>query len=81
MTGVIKRLSVNFPRAALLRICKSFIRPHLDYGDFNYDRQNNESFKNKIENFSIKLPLQQLVLFKKHLENGYTTKWAWNPYD
>lgn len=79
MTGVIERLSVNCPRDALLRICKSFIRPHLDYGDFNYDRQNNESFKNKIENFSIKLPLQQLVLFKKHLENGYTTKWAWNP--
>ena len=46
--GVIKRLSVNLPHDALLRIYKSFIRPHLDYGDINYDKPHNESFKNKI---------------------------------
>ena len=45
MIGVIKRLSVNLPRDVLLRIYKSFIRPHLDYGDIIYDKPNNESFK------------------------------------
>ena len=54
MFGVIKRLSVNLPRDALLRIYKSFIRPHLDYGDIIYDKPNNESFKKKIENIQYK---------------------------
>ena len=50
MNGVIKRLSVNLPHDALLRIYKSFIRPHLDYGD----KPHNDSFKNKIENIQYK---------------------------
>ena len=54
MTGFIKRLSVNLPRDALLKIYKSFIGPRLDYGDINYDKPNNESLKNKIENFQFK---------------------------
>ena len=28
---------------------KAFIRPHLDYGDIVYDKPNNETFTNKIE--------------------------------
>ena len=51
--GIIKRLSVNIPRDALLRIYKSFIRPHWDYGDINYGKPNNESFKSKIENIQF----------------------------
>ena len=49
MIGLIRRLSVNISRNALLTICKSFIRPHLDYGDILYDKPNNEKFQNKIE--------------------------------
>ena len=56
MIGITKRLSVNIPRDALLKIYKSFKRPHLDYGGIIYDKPNNESFKNKI--FSTKLVLQ-----------------------
>ena len=51
---IIKRSSVNILRDALLRIYKSFIRPHLDYGDIIYDKPNNDSFKNKIENIQYK---------------------------
>ena len=58
MIGVIKRLSVNLPRDALLRIYKSFIRPHLDYGDTVYDKPHNESFKKKMKIFNIKLAFQ-----------------------
>ena len=44
-----KRLSINLPRNSLLTIYKSFIRPHLDYGDILYDNPNNENFQSKLE--------------------------------
>ena len=47
--GLIRRLSINLVRNASLRIYKSFVRPHLDYGDILYDRPNNENFQNKLE--------------------------------
>ena len=49
LMGLMKRLSVHLPRSALLTIYKSFIRPHLDYGDILYNKPNNENFQNKIE--------------------------------
>ena len=33
LIGLIRRLSVNVPRNALLTICKLLIRSHLEYGD------------------------------------------------
>ena len=47
--GLIIRLSINLPRNALLTIYKSFIRPHLDYGDILYDNPINENFQSKLE--------------------------------
>ena len=47
--GVIKRLSKMLPRHSLLTIYKSFVRPHLDYGDILYDQPNNKSLCQKIE--------------------------------
>ena len=58
MIGVIERLSVNLPRDALLRIYKSFTRPHLDYGDIIYDKHVMSLFKNKIENIQYKGAIQ-----------------------
>ena len=52
--AIIKKLSVNRPRDALLRVYKSFIRPHLDYGNIIYDKPKNEPFKSKIENIQYK---------------------------
>ena len=49
MIGLIRRLSINLLRNALLTIYKSFVRPHLDYGDILYDKPNNENFQNKLE--------------------------------
>ena len=46
---MIRKLQPIIPRAALLTIYKSFIRPHLDYGDIIYDRAFNKSFQNKLE--------------------------------
>ena len=47
--GVIKNLQNNLPRQSLLTIYKSFIRPHLDYGDVVYDQPHNETFCSKLE--------------------------------
>ena len=44
----IKHLSVHLPRKSLLTIFKSFVRPHLDYGDIIYDYPVNESLINKL---------------------------------
>ena len=38
--GAIKRLSKMLPQHSLLTIYKSFVRPHLDYGDILYDQPN-----------------------------------------
>ena len=35
-------------RDSLVTIYKSFIRPHLGYGDAIYDQSNNDSFTDKI---------------------------------
>ena len=43
--GLIRKLQPIILRAALLTIYKSFLRPHLDYGDVIYDRAFNESFQ------------------------------------
>ena len=43
MIRVIKRLSVNLPHDALLKIYKLFIRPHLNCRDIIYDKSHNES--------------------------------------
>ena len=47
--GMIRKLQPIILRAALLTIYKSFLRPHLDYGDVIYDLAFNESFQNKLE--------------------------------
>ena len=44
----IRRLSINLPRNALLKIYNSFVKPHLDYGDILYDKPNNEYFQIKL---------------------------------
>ena len=55
--GVIQKLNKTLPRHSLITIYKSFVRPHLDYGDVNYDQPNNESSKQKIERIQYKASL------------------------
>ena len=55
--GIIKKLQHTLPRQALLTIYKSFVRPHLDYGDIIYDQPNNESFNQKLESYQYNAAL------------------------
>ena len=45
--------------AALLTIYKSFLRPHLDYGDVIYDHAFNESFQNKLVSVQYNAALEK----------------------
>ena len=49
IVGTIKKLNSVLSRFSLITIYKSFVRPHLDYGDVIYDQPNNQSFADKIE--------------------------------
>ena len=42
-------MNLTLPSSSLLIIYKSFIRPHLDYGDIVYNQPNNSSLSEKIE--------------------------------
>ena len=55
--GALHKLSTLLPRQSLLTIYKSFIRPHLDYGDVIYDQPLNESLSNRIESIQYKVAL------------------------
>ena len=47
--GFLRKFQNFLPRKSLLTIYKSFIRPHLDYGDIIYDQTYNTSFHQKLE--------------------------------
>ena len=47
--GLLRKFQQILPRQSLITIYKSFIRPHLDYGDIVYDRAFNESFHKNLE--------------------------------
>ena len=53
---IIKKLNKGLPRHSLVTIHKSFVRPHLDCGD--YDQPNNESFTQKIERIQCNAALE-----------------------
>ena len=55
--GVIRKFQNVLPRSALLTIYKSFVRPHLDYGDVIYDKMFNESFHTKLESLQYNATL------------------------
>ena len=55
--GLIRKLQPIIPRAALLTIYQSFLRPHLDDGDVIYDGTFNESFQNKLESIQCNAAL------------------------
>ena len=55
--ALLRKLRTILPRSALLTIYKSFIRPHLDYGDIIYDQAYNNSFHQKLESIQYNATL------------------------
>ena len=65
--GINKNLSTVHPQHCLITICKSYLKPHLDYGDLLYDKPNNESICQKLEVLNSMLLLASQVASKAHL--------------
>ena len=55
--GIIRKFQNVLPRSALLTIYKSFIRPHLDYGDIIYNKAFHEFFHGKLESLQYNATL------------------------
>ena len=47
--GLLRKLRKILPRTPLLILYKSFIRPHLDYGDITNNKDYNSSFHQNLE--------------------------------
>ena len=47
--NIIRKMNLLLPCSSRLTIYKSFVRPHLDYGDVIYDQSNNSRLSDKIE--------------------------------
>ena len=65
--GLLRKIQALLPRAPLITIYKSFIRPHLDYGDMIYDQTFYMSFQQKIETIQYNAAL-------RHTEQGNVIK-------
>ena len=55
--GLLGKLHNTLPRLPLVTICKSFIRPHIDYGDIIYDQEYIVLFHQKLESIQYKSAL------------------------
>ena len=55
--GLLRKLQNFLPRKSLLTMYKSFIRPHLDYGDIIYDQSYNTSFHQRLESLQYNAAL------------------------
>ena len=47
--GLLRKLQNLLSRSTLITIYKTFVRPHLDYGDILFDQKYNSSFHEKLE--------------------------------
>ena len=47
--SLLRKLQNDLPRAPLVTIYKSFVRPHLDYGEILYDQAFRNSFHERLE--------------------------------
>ena len=76
--GVIQKLRHILPRHSLITIYKSFVRPHLDYGNIIYDQPSMKASATKLKWFHTMLLLQLLVLLEEHHKLNCTMNLALN---
>ena len=55
--GLLRKFQPSLPRKSLVTICKSFISPHLNYGDVVYDRASKESFHQSLEHLQYSVAI------------------------
>ena len=55
--SLLRKFQNNLPRAPLITIYKSFIRPHFDYRNILYDQTFNNSFHERLESIQYNAAL------------------------
>ena len=55
--GLIRKLQSLLPRTALITMHKTFVRPHLDYGDILYNQAHDGSFHQKLDSLQYNASL------------------------
>ena len=83
--GLIRKLRKFLPSPSLLQIYKSFVRPHLDYGDIIYETASIGSFQKKLESIQYNAALaitgatrgtyKEKIYSKLGLESLQGTRW------
>ena len=53
--NLLRKFKNCLPRSSVTAIYKSFLRPHLDYGDVIFDKSYNTSFQQKLESLQDKV--------------------------
>ena len=72
--GLLRKLKTLVPRAPLITIYKSFLRPHLDYGDMIYDQTSSMSFQQKMEIIQYNVALAINGVIRGFYKKNYTKK-------
>ena len=65
MIALLRKCQHILPRHSLLTIYKTFVRPHLDYGDVVYDKVFNESFHKKLKSAQYNAALAMTGAIRK----------------
>ena len=55
--NVIRKINLSLPRSSLLTLYKSFVKPHLDYGDVIHNQPNNSILSDKIKSVQYNVVL------------------------
>ena len=69
--GLLRKFQNVLPRKSLLTIYKSFIRPHLDYGDIIYDQSYNTSFHQRLESLQYNAALVITAVIRRASKENF----------
>ena len=77
--GLLKRLQLTLPRKSAVTICKSFIRPRLDYGVMVYDQAFYESIRQNLKSFQYSATISTTETIRGTSSEKFFKNWAWKP--
>ena len=67
------------PKPVLKTMYKTFVTPHLDYGDIFYDEVYNENFHQKLESIQYNACLALSGAITGSSRKNFTKNYVWNP--
>ena len=78
--GLLRKFQNFLPRKSLLTIYKSFIRPHLDYGDIIYDQSYNTFFHQRLESLQCNAALTITGAIRETSKENFIMNYASNHF-